>query len=252
VGTLRRPELQPGPLFDLYDALFALHRRASWPSMEQLRKLVNSNRNTVHHLFIKPETVRKQRGLLIAVVVAMTKLAGEKDIDGAIDKFEQLWQAVDAAAEVEEMTGRRQSAPVTVPPSVEQKQDPPLASTARRLAQAMVETWIEHRDLRDLLPLVDTDSEAEKLLTELRIEALADHDPLELLEWTDEYSYAAQLLAEHFAEEGDLEALKEQAEEGNRYASYQLQKWAWTDHPYSPEPSAPPDGRIADGFQIES
>lgn len=240
--AMRRPELPMGPLDDLYDALYDLYRRASCPSSRKLADLVHSNRNTVWQLFAKPDTPVAKRRLLLDVVHAMADLAHgrEDDVDEAVSKFDRLWEAVDQ----HEKSVASQIAPTAAP----EDQDRPSSSAARRLAQVFVAAAIDAgEDLLEMRKRVGRDdTAAADLLAQLAIEELAERSDLpELQGWIEVGSaYAARLLAQVLAEEGDLTTLREEADDGNAWASYELQMYVWGDHPdRASEPVAPLDWR---------
>lgn len=241
--VMRRPELPAGPLDDLYDALYDLYRRASFPSSRALAKLARSNYNTVWQLFTKPDTPVANRRLLLAVVHAMADLALAQDhvVDDTVAEFDQLWEAVD---QHEKSVAASQVAPTVAPDN----RDQPASSAARRLAQVFVASAIDAgEDLQELRRVIRRDDiAAADLLAQLAIEELAErHDFPELQGWIDLGSaYAARLMAQILAEDGDLSTLREESEAGNAWASYELQMYVWTDHPHrSSEPVAPIDWR---------
>lgn len=82
MGALSRPEVPPGPLRLLFDALHELHHRAGWPSLRDLAREVGASRTTVSAAFSEP---RVPRWGLIELLV--------ETLGGDTERFHGLWLA---------------------------------------------------------------------------------------------------------------------------------------------------------------
>lgn len=81
MGKLRRPELPPGPLDDLFGELHALHARAGRPSMRDLAKGQGFSYTTVHELFTKTMIEPPRLPVLLRVVERLATLAPRVNVE---------------------------------------------------------------------------------------------------------------------------------------------------------------------------
>lgn len=88
MGALPKPEVPPGPMQALFDALHDLHHRAGWPSLRTMAKAAGCSHTTVSVTFSEPRLPRW--GLLELIV---------ETLDGDVDRFHQLWMAASEAGD---------------------------------------------------------------------------------------------------------------------------------------------------------
>ncbi|QFZ21040.1 ATP-binding protein [Saccharothrix syringae] len=109
MGGLPRPQLPPGPVRDLFEALHALHHRAGWPSLRAMAREVGCSHTTVAAAFAGPGPPRW--GLLELIV---------ETLNGDVESFHRLWLAAGTGGAGETAVGGPPAAPepATAPPAV--------------------------------------------------------------------------------------------------------------------------------------
>lgn len=92
----KRPDLGPGPLKSLNDALHDLHARSGYRSSREIEKWIRADQGTggishttVHKLFTKPELPRPE--LMHWVVKVLLDHSRVPDPDQVVDEFDALW-----------------------------------------------------------------------------------------------------------------------------------------------------------------
>src|SRR5215213_10033532 len=87
------PDIPPGNLLTLMEALHALHARAGWPSTRQMAQGQEFSHTAVHDLFTKTDTAAPRLPVLLAVVAYLVRLDPRRlDVDAEIDRFDAMWQ----------------------------------------------------------------------------------------------------------------------------------------------------------------
>lgn len=89
MARLMFPDLPPGPLRELMEALHQLHARAGWPSVRTIAKDLQLSHFTVHQLFLSVELPKPT--ILLPIVEYMAELAPRADVDEWCDRIDNLW-----------------------------------------------------------------------------------------------------------------------------------------------------------------
>jgi hypothetical protein len=98
------PDIPPGNLLTLMEALHALHARAGWPSTRQMAQAQEFSHTAVHDLFTKTDTAAPRLPVLLAVVAYLVRLDPRRlDVDAEIDRFDAMWQQALAKPVAERM-----------------------------------------------------------------------------------------------------------------------------------------------------
>ncbi|HEX8870000.1 MAG TPA: hypothetical protein VF821_30335 [Lentzea sp.] len=103
----KRPDLEPGPLKSLNDALHDLHARSGYRSSREIEKWIRADQGTggishttVHKLFTSAELPRPE--LMHWVVKVLLDHSRVPDPDQVHDEFDALWNAAFDAQQEEQ------------------------------------------------------------------------------------------------------------------------------------------------------
>ena len=91
------PDVPPGNLRTLVEALHEIHARAGWPGTRQLSKGRDFSHTAVHDLFTKTTTAAPRPTVLLDVVERLASISRRLEVDETIDRFDLLWEAAHAA-----------------------------------------------------------------------------------------------------------------------------------------------------------
>ena len=91
------PDVPPGNLRALVEALHELHARAGWPSTRELSKGRNFSHTAVHDLFTKTTAAAPRPTVLLDVVERLASISRRLKVSQTIDRFDSLWEAAHTA-----------------------------------------------------------------------------------------------------------------------------------------------------------
>lgn len=136
----RRPDLPPGPLQDLNNALHDLHGRSGYRSLRDIARRIAAlygsgapSHTTIHKLFTSPELPKPELTLWVVEVLAMT--VRNLDPEQECDRVDALWQrAFDDRQEQLRQTSR----PARTPSA---QAEPAAPTTPRPLRRAPNWLW---------------------------------------------------------------------------------------------------------------
>lgn len=96
MAQLQMPSISPGPLRNLIGALYELHGRASWPSMDTIAKGVSAGKSSVHKLFVSGELPSPDLLLQVTDFLARKACARparhNETVDDWCDRIDALFQ----------------------------------------------------------------------------------------------------------------------------------------------------------------